>query len=233
MSTRNLIDLACSSALLQILHTINKTSAGAFNDMVFLSDRFFPLLNTLETDMRLLGMRHHHGLDDIRLSPYWDIFECKKSILEGYEQNRRVVLKELTPMCIYDCMIKGNLLAYGDWAVVVGGSREVTETEGKPAYEARIWLSPPRGELIEFSSITRTCARDIYATIMGEPFNGVDTLGDDPQSPPMARIPFIDYKDYVDVNLPVRLITADVYASQWAAFVLFSKKKPKHISRIV
>jgi hypothetical protein len=98
-------------------------------------------------------------------------------------------------MAIYRSLSNGNHLVWKGWEIYVGGSREVTDDYGCPAWESRIWLQPPSGELTMVSGISREQARAIYRRVTGVAFSGVDTLGhDDPH--PAEKLSVDDIVEY-------------------------------------
>lgn len=241
MNDTSLLDLACRSALWRIRDKIqsnmyyypdgeNNLTAwpGRWDRCVPLArgtDLLDDLVGPIGYDMRRLGRQSRDTVEDLRTSPYWSLLECKDSFQEGFERNRPIDIKYLTPMAIYRCLEMGNILRHAGWKVTVGGSREVTGDYGEPAWESRIWVSPPVGKLIEFSGVSKSLARKIYATIAGAEFLGVDTLGfDDPHD--AENISYSQMMDWMEMKKRVPLITSHESGDLWDAFQMLSVEDP-------
>jgi len=135
-------------------------------------------VGALGADMRRLGKLCREEGWDARDSYFWPDLAYQESYEETYHRNRRVDVKQLTPMIIHRCLDQGSKLHFRAWIITVGGSREVTDGYGQPAWEPRIWLTVPNSEsLEEYSGANRETARALYKRIAGKDFNGVDTLG--------------------------------------------------------
>ncbi|MBA9859167.1 hypothetical protein [Ralstonia insidiosa] len=174
MQENVLLDLACRSALMRVL----RAPRGQEH-----APQYWALNDSVLTDMRRLGREHQKAGLDARTSSFWILLEHRFSYEEAFERRRRVTPAELTPQSIYDAIEKGNTILWQGWEIEVGGSREVTDDYGCPAWEARIWVESPEKSYAEFSDVCKDTARALYKHIVGHPFEGECTLGDDPPHP--------------------------------------------------
>jgi len=132
---------------------------------------------------KLARFMRETGQDARDCTGWWNLLEEKDSYVEPFEHNRRVDVDELTPLAIYTCITRSNKLVWQGWTVFLGGSREVTDDFGMPAWERRVWVCSPAGEVELFGAKTKETARAIYRHIVGKDFDGDDQLGFDPLHP--------------------------------------------------
>lgn len=217
MPTRDtLLDLACRSALLRIENRFDYGKTTVLSSLV----------GAIGAEMRDLAKAAREKGVDVRESPFWELLEYQYCYAEVFDRNRRVEVKHLTPMIIHDCLSRGSRLCYGEWAITVGGSREVTGDFGEPAWESRIWLRVPGADALEeYSGITRDMARKLYKRITGDEFGGVDTLGiDDPH--PAEGYSYTEVRDYLEMKGRLSLIASEEEGPRWEAFVKLSVNEP-------
>lgn len=174
MQENVLLDLACRSALMRVLRQCDASEH---------SPQYRALNGGILDDMRRLGREHQRAGLDARTNPLWILLEHRFSYEEAYERRRRVSPAEFTPQSIFDALVKGNTILWQGWEIEVGGTREVTDDYGCPAWEARIWVESPLKTYGEFSGVCKATARALYVHIVGHPFEGECTLGDDPPHP--------------------------------------------------
>jgi hypothetical protein len=171
---------------------------------------YWVLNDSLLEAMRRLGQKAQRGGVDARDSAYWTLLEHQDAYTEGYETGRVVELDSLSPQLLYDRLCVGNVSRWREWSVQVGASREVTDDYGQPAWESRIWVYSPDGELAMFSGIYKSTAREIYRHIVGCAYVGPCTLGDDPPHPaegcggtyPCTTAQQSDWLEWLDTEEP-------------------------------
>ncbi|MBN3761284.1 hypothetical protein [Burkholderia sp. Ac-20365] len=143
-----------------------------------------PLLESILGDMCELARHHRHSGEDARNNPLWSLLELQWAYDEAYESGRRVEVTDLSPLAIYECMARSNVLVWQGWEISVGEVHETTDDYGCPAFESRIHVRAPglvRGR--EFEGATRATARALYLHMAGCQFEGEDLLGEDEPHP--------------------------------------------------
>ncbi|WP_201447389.1 hypothetical protein [Burkholderia gladioli] len=211
-----LLDLACRSALLRIRRRFDCGSATVLTS----------LIGPIGADMQDLAKAARRQGIDLRDSPLWQLLEYQDCYDEVFDRNRRVDVKHLTPMIIYECLSRGSRLGYAGWTITVGGSLEVTGDYGEPAWESRIWLKVPSSDTLEeYCGIDRDMARKLYRRITGVDFAGVDTLGID-HPHPAEGCSHAELIDYLEENGRLPLIASQESGQHWDAFVKLSVADP-------
>ncbi|TXH00044.1 MAG: hypothetical protein E6R08_01005 [Nevskiaceae bacterium] len=178
-----LMDLACTSAGLRLGETLGRCPEHGDEAWRTRKHPWIQANDNVLHAMRALGTAARNSGQDIRVSPYWSLLNHRDAYLEAYERHRDVHLMELTPRALYDCMSRGNVAHWAGWKVTVGGTREVTDGFGMPAFEERVWLAKDNEHVTMLSGVTKETARNLYAEIEGHEFSGPCDLGEDPPHP--------------------------------------------------
>ena len=176
-----LLELAIRSALLRVGRKSGDCPLDGSAEWRRGEHPLMQLDKSISADMRELGVRLRNTGEDARTNPLFELIEDPGAYETGFETKRRVAILELTPLGIFECMSRSNILLWRGWNIEVGGSYETQDDYGCPCFEERIWVQSPVGgaELMMFGGVSKTTARMIYTHMAGSSFDGVDTLGFD------------------------------------------------------
>jgi hypothetical protein len=180
-----LIDLAIRSAQLRIARRYGDWPAYDSAEWYRGDNPLVKLDTSIRTDMQELGIRLRNTGEDARSNPLFGLAEHAYSYEVGFESKRRVNVADLTPLAIFECLSRENILLWEGWNIEVGGSYETEDEYGGPCFESRIWVQSPieGAELRMFGGVSKTTARSIYTHMAGRPFEGIDVLGHDTPHP--------------------------------------------------
>ena len=136
---------------------------------------------SIVADMRALGERLRDSGEDARTNPLFASIDSACAYESVFEAGRRVTIVDLTPLAIYECLSRENILLWENWIVEVGEAYETEDGYGCPCFEARISVrsSATDADQATFSGVSKKTARLIYAHMAGSEFAGRDTLGFD------------------------------------------------------
>lgn len=176
-----LLDLAIRSALLRVGRKSGDCPPYGSVEWDRGDHPLVILDKSISADMRELGERLRDTGEDARTNPLFTSLEHPFSYEVAFETRRRVTVVELSPLAVFECMSRSNILLWQGWNIEVGGSYETQDDYGCPCFEERIWVqSPVEGaDLRMFGGVSKHTARRIYAHMAGSKFDGVDTLGYD------------------------------------------------------
>lgn len=175
-------DLADRSGLLRLYRKLGLHPHHDDHTAWLWRSHWYVVLNDgVRMDMERLGREFRDSGDDLRTHPIWSVLEFQDCYLEAFEQDRKVLLQDLTPRAIYECLTCKNRLLWNGWEVQVGEADEITDGYGLPAWEHLVCVVAPDKATEAFSGLWKHTARSIYQHMTGRAFEGDDTLGHDPR----------------------------------------------------
>jgi hypothetical protein len=176
-----LLDLAIRSALLRIGRKYGDCPPYGSPEWEKGEHPLVKLDLSITADMRALGARLRDTGEDARANPLFASIDNACAYEVVFESQRRVTIVDLTPLAVYECLLRDNILVWQDWSVEVGEAFETEDGYGSPCFESRISVTSPiaGAEVATFSGVSKATARLIYTHMAGGRFDGVDTLGYD------------------------------------------------------